>query len=254
MAPRPARRGRTGPGWGWAWGLLARRSLGLGIALAWGLGGGLGLPRPAYSETLLETRDRIVPAERTYTFEGTAGQAITIELTSIDFDPVVSLLNSAGNEIAFNDDFGISFNATIIVALPTTDTYTVVARSYSGNGGNFDLVVRTATAYEIAYARAQQFTQAEAYREAIAAYTEAIALDDQQAAAYLGRAEASLGLAYLAEEALSGPEDIPPALRQAIIDDFETAAALIDVTGPQDWANELRQQADFLRNVGTPTP
>jgi len=222
----------------------------VGLALVWG--GGLALP--VRSETLLETRDRIVPAERTYTFEGMAGQAITIELRSTDFDPVVSLLDSEGEEVAFNDDFGISFDAKIVVDLPATDTYTVVARSYSGSGGDFDLVVRAATAYEVAYARAQQFTQVEAYQDAIAAYTEAIALDDQQAAAYLGRAEAYLGLAYTAEAGLSGPEDIPPDLRQAIIDDFETAAALIEVTGPPDWASELRQQADFLRNAGTLTP
>jgi tetratricopeptide (TPR) repeat protein len=216
---------------------------------------GFAIALPSRAETFLEDTGTITPAEASYTFEGNAGQSITITLDSEDFDPVLTLFDSSGNEIATNDDFGGTLNSTIILDLPTDDTYTVIARSFSGQGGDYNLTVRTSTDYETTYAEAQTLALSEDYPEAIDAYTRAIELDPEQPSAYLGRAEAYLGQVYLEQgEQIQGPSDIPQATREAIIADFESAANLIEEAGPQDWADSLREQADFLRNGEQPNP
>ena len=216
---------------------------------------GTAVALPSRAETFLEDAGTISPAEASYTFDGDEGQAVTIKLDSEDFDPVLTLLDSSGNEIASNDDFGGTLNSAIILTLPADDTYTVIARSFSGQGGDYDLMVRTSTEYETTYAEAQSLSAAEDYPAAIDAYTDAIGLDPEQPSAYLGRAEAYLGQVYLEQgEDIQGPGDIPSEVREAIVADFESAAALIEETGPQDWADSLREQADLLRDSETPAP
>ena len=214
------------------------------------LGFGLAVVPPARAETFLENSGTITPAEASYTFDGNEGQAVTITLDSDDFDPVLSLFDSVGNEIATNDDFGGTLNSAIILTLPADDTYTVIARSYSGQGGDYSVKVRSSTEYETTYSKAQTLATEENYATAIEAYTRAIELDSDQPSAYLGRAEAYLGQVYLENgDQIQGPEDIPSGVRAAVIADFEAAADLIEESGPQDWANSLREQADILRNV-----
>lgn len=216
-----------------------------------GLTAGLILPQPAQAEPLLENRGTITPAEATYTFEGTAGQALTITLESEDFDPVLLLLDSNGDEVAFNDDFGGSLNSKIIITLPNDDTYTVVARSFAGDGGDYDLVVRDSTDFELTFAAAEALVAEEDYEGAIAAYSEAIDLDPDQASAYLGRAQALLAQTYVEQgEEIQGPADIPLAVREMVIADFEQAADLIEASGGgEGWADSLREQAAVLRQV-----
>ncbi|MGF1517388.1 MAG: pre-peptidase C-terminal domain-containing protein [Nodosilinea sp.] len=204
----------------------------------------------ARADTLLQKAGTIYPAQSLYTFEGTAGQQLTITLDSTDFDPVLRLLGPDEAEIAFNDDFGGSFNSKIIVTLPEDGTYTVVARSFSDQGGDYDLVVRTSTEFETAYAEAEALTLAEDYPAAIEAYTQAIELDPDQSSAYLGRAQAVLGQVYLAQgETIEGPEDIPLEARELVIADFEQAAILFEANGAEDWALSLREQVEALRNL-----
>lgn len=228
------------------------------LALTTGLGIGVtSLPARA-QQPLIETGGTIVPAESVHTFEGEAGQVVTIILESDDFDPVLSLQTATGEEIAFNDDFGGSLNSRIVTEIPADGTYRVVARSYAGNGGDFNLVVRLATDYEIALAEADALSSAERYSDAITAYTQAIDLDPDQAVGYLGRAQATLGQIYLEQgDAIEGPEDIPAAARQSVVADFERAADLIEAEGDTEWANSLREQAAFLQgtaNGGEPLP
>lgn len=207
-----------------------------------------GASLPAQAETFLEQSGTIIPAEKSYTFEGTSGQEITITLESQDFDPVLVLTNSAGEEVATNDDFGGTLNSTIIVTLPKQDTYTVVARSFAGQGGDYQVMIRTSTPYEVAYGEGQTLSQQSDFEGAIAAYTEAIGIDEDQPSAYLGRAEATLGQIYAEQgESITGPQDIPEATREAIIADFEKAADQIEALGNQDWATSLREQANYLR-------
>ncbi len=204
----------------------------------------------ARADTLLQEAGTIYPAQSLYTLEGTTGQQLTITLDSTDFDPVLQLLGPDETEIAFNDDFGGSLNSKIIVTLPEDGTYTVVARSFSDQGGDYDLVVRTSTEFEVTFAEAEALTLAEDYPAAIATYTQAIELDPDQPSAYLGRAQAVLGQVYLEQgEALEGPKDIPLEARNLVIADFEQAATLFEANGSEDWALSLREQADALRNV-----
>ena len=76
-------------------------------------------------------------AEDGWTFAGRAGQVVTIWIVAEDnsFDPVLTLLDSAGSEIAFDDDSGPGLNSRIEgVTLPATDSYTIRVRSFSGSG------------------------------------------------------------------------------------------------------------------------
>lgn len=206
---------------------------------------------PVRADTVLQEAGTIYPAESTYTFDGTAGQPMTITLESTDFDPVLTLLDASGDEIAFNDDFGGSLNSKIIVTLPADGTYTVVARSFSGQGGDYDLVVRSATEFEVTYAEAEALNLAEDYSGAIATFTQAIEIDPSQSSAYLGRAQAVLSQVYTEQgDAIQGPEDIPLAAREVVIDDFEQAATLLEANGSTDWAASLREQASVLRSLG----
>ncbi len=231
------------------------RSLITLLTLASSLGMGLVTAPVEAQESLLETGGTIVPAESAHTFEGQAGQVVTITLESEDFDPVLSLQSSSGEEISFNDDFGGSLNSRIVAELPADGTYRVVARSYSGSGGDFNLIVRLATEYEITLARAESLIGVERYDDAIAAYTEAIELAPDQSLAYLGRAQATLGQVYLEQGAtIEGPEDIPEEARQSVVADFEKAADLIEAEGDVEWANSLREQAAFLQGAGSDEP
>lgn len=233
--------------------MALRRSVGSLItllALTTGLGVGVAALPGRAQEPILKTEGTIVPAEAVYTFAGQAGQVVTITLDSEDFDPVLFLQTATGEEIAFNDDFGGSLNSRIVTELPADGTYRVVARSYSGNGGDFNLMVRLATEYEIVLARAEALTHEDRYSEAMDVYSEAIALDPNQSIGYLGRAQATLGMIYLEQGLmLEGPEDIPAPLRQSIIADLEQAAVLVEAEGDLDWASSLRDQAAFLRGT-----
>lgn len=207
----------------------------------------------AQADTLIEEAGTIYPAQSTYTFDGTAGQVITVSLDSTEFDPVLSLLDASESEIAFNDDFGGTLNSKIIITIPADGTYTVVAKSFSGQGGDYDLVVRTATEFEVTYAEAEALVVAEDYPGAIAAYAEAIEIDPDQPSAYLGRAQAVLGQVYLEQgDTIEGPEDIPLEARELVIADFDQAATLLEASGSGDWAASLREQADALRNIEPP--
>jgi hypothetical protein len=55
-------------------------------------------------------------------------------LESEAFDPVLSLRGPDDAEIAFNDDFGGTLNSKITIELPEDGVYSVVARSFSGQG------------------------------------------------------------------------------------------------------------------------
>lgn len=218
--------------------------------LALTAGASLGLmAAPVQAEQpILQTEGTIVPAEERYTFDGQAGQVVAITLDSDDFDPVLVLFDAAGEEIAFNDDFGNTLNSKIVAELPEDGTYTVLARSYSGQGGDFQVMVRLATPFEAALAAAETLVMEGFYPEAIEGYTEAIALDDTQPLAYLGRAQARLGQLYLEQgDALEGPQDIPAELRDQVIADLEQSATLLDAEGSSELAESLRAQISFLQ-------
>ena len=77
--------------------------------------------------------------EDIYTFTGTAGDTVTIEMTATDtLDTLLLLLGPDNQEVAFSDDFDpeISFDAAIVdFVLPVDGTYTIIATRY--DAGDF---------------------------------------------------------------------------------------------------------------------
>jgi len=79
-----------------------------------------------------------------YRFQGRAGQSVTINLVSPDFDPYLALLDPTDQLIGENDDASQSdSNATVTVTLPRTGTYRVIVNAYDRRGrGRYLLTVR----------------------------------------------------------------------------------------------------------------
>ena len=102
------------------------------------------LPNPiAFGETVSGSLDETVGYEL-WSFDGTAGQIITISMNRTDdLDPYLSLLNPAGLEFAYNDDDGGDLNSLIsFLTLPETGTYIIVARGYGGTSfGSYELTL-----------------------------------------------------------------------------------------------------------------
>ncbi len=66
-------------------------------------------------------------------FQGTAGQTVTIDMTSNAFDTYLYLLNPTPAVVASNDDFGDSTNSRITFTLTASGTWTVGATSLLAN-------------------------------------------------------------------------------------------------------------------------
>jgi len=65
-----------------------------------------------------------------WTFQGNAGQAITIDVMSDEFDAYAQLLDAAGNRLAEDDDSGGNLNARITFTLPATGQYQIVVNNF----------------------------------------------------------------------------------------------------------------------------
>ncbi len=72
--------------------------------------------------------DRVLSQDQTlydiYTFTGEAGNQVTIDLASGDFDAYLIVLNPEGEELAQDDDSGGQTNARITATLPSSGLYT----------------------------------------------------------------------------------------------------------------------------------
>lgn len=77
-------------------------------------------------------------------FEGQAGQLVTINMESNDFDTYLMLIGPDGEMVAQNDDSGSeTLNSSISLTLPQTGTYRVIANSYDSTGrGQYSVQVR----------------------------------------------------------------------------------------------------------------
>lgn len=224
------------------------------LAAALTLTGSLALYAPssrAQTPPMLEQQGVLEPAVDEYPLDLAAGDVITIRMNSEDFDTLLILLGPDGEEVAFNDDSEGSLNSRIVYAATEAGQYTVVARSYAGNGGNYQLRVAPATAYEVSFSQAQRSLQDGNYEAAIAALTEAISLNPDGAEAYLTRVDAYFGMVYMEMEAqglfFEGPDDIPAEYRTAIVDDFLAAADIYEADGDAFSASSLREQAEYIR-------
>jgi hypothetical protein len=65
-----------------------------------------------------------------WTFQGTGGQTVTVDVLSDEFDAYGQLLDAAGNRLAEDDDSGGNLNARITFALPATGQYQIVVNNF----------------------------------------------------------------------------------------------------------------------------
>lgn len=214
--------------------------------------GSFALPvAPAFAADLLQESGSLLPGQDEYTFSGTAGQSVTITMTSDDFDTVIELVDAQGQQVAFNDDYGRTLNSTIVVTLPSSGTYKVFARSFSGGGGSYLITVRPSSDYDQAYARAWTLFMENNYSDAIAAYGEAIQLDPNQPTAYYDRAEIRWSQFYMSlgeNYDYENPPQPDAETKAAIIADYESAAALYEQAGNSEMAQTLREQINSILN------
>lgn len=80
-----------------------------------------------------------------YTFQGSAGDGVTIEMTSTQVDTYLILTGPNGFQVD-NDDGGDGTNSRLEAALPADGEYSVLATTYApGETGGYEVVLREGT-------------------------------------------------------------------------------------------------------------
>jgi len=110
-------------------------------------------PTTVAQRTILEERGTLERGDRelsddgslydVYTFEGRAGQSVTLRVESGDFDTYLILLDPDDRKLGENDDASQGdSNSSLTVTLPKDGTYRVVVNAYDARGrGRYALVV-----------------------------------------------------------------------------------------------------------------
>lgn len=111
----------------------------------------LALPAQAQSILMeesgtLEQGDEVLPSDNSlydvYTFDGEAGQSITIDLASNQFDTYLAVLSPGDEVLAENDDAEGSTNSSITLTLEESGTYTFIVNGYDSSSiGEYILTV-----------------------------------------------------------------------------------------------------------------
>ena len=113
-------------------------------------------------------------------FEGEAGEQIVIELRSNDFDPYLILRDPENKKIADDDDNGEGNNARIVITLPSSGSYTIVANSYKGKeSGKYQISRRPALPQDLELAKAGKLNQQVIQLEKEGKYAQAITLAER---------------------------------------------------------------------------
>ena len=109
----------------------------------WTRGIGSSPPRAWVEGQLLES-DPLFPGGggpmQAWLLRGTAGQQVTVELHSTDFDPFMALAGPNIDPIT-DDDGGTGFDSRISVTLPADGEYRVVVTSVGSRTGGYRLTV-----------------------------------------------------------------------------------------------------------------
>lgn len=96
----------------------------------------------------LSVGDAVIPADGSlyddYQFEGRAGQTITINMDSDEFDTYLVLISPDGRALKENDDRSPqTTNSTIQITLPSTGKYRILANTVNNQGsGSYTLTVQ----------------------------------------------------------------------------------------------------------------
>jgi hypothetical protein len=78
----------------------------------------------------------------TWTYEGSAGERLTINMSSSDFDTYLMLRSNVGLNEDNDDIVAGNTDSTLSVTLPAAGTYRIIATSYSpGDSGNYTLAL-----------------------------------------------------------------------------------------------------------------
>ncbi|NEP46154.1 MAG: peptidase, partial [Okeania sp. SIO2H7] len=79
-----------------------------------------------------------------YTFEGSTGQQVIINLESLDFDTYLAVFTPEDKLLAEHDDISQeNSNSELTITLPMTGSYRIIVNSYDNTGrGNYSLIVR----------------------------------------------------------------------------------------------------------------
>jgi serine protease Do len=78
-----------------------------------------------------------------WTYVGTAGETVTVDVVSTDFDAYAIIQDGNGVKLAADDDSGGGTNARITYTLPYSGAYRIIANTYrQGSYGAFSLSVR----------------------------------------------------------------------------------------------------------------
>lgn len=226
----------------------------LGLVVTTVLGGIVTASVPAIAQAtsgvILQRQGNLRPAQGEHLFTGTAGQTVAVTVTSTDFDPSLALIAPGGEEIAFNDDYARTTDPTIVITLPMSGTYKVLARSLSGQSGNYTVSIRVASPYDRAYYEGTTLYRQGNYPAAIAALNEAIRLDPNQPTVHLDLADV-----LYAEATRLKPDEIA-----GIVNSYRRALELYQQAGNaemvrmlQDQISYFEQQAEF-NTPATPSP
>lgn len=93
-----------------------------------------------------------------YNIDLEEGQSVSIAAESEDFDTYLVLLNSSGEEVAYDDDGGGGRNSRLNFVAPATDTYTINLRAFAGDpSGSYTLSVESLSISEMAYGESVTF-------------------------------------------------------------------------------------------------
>ncbi|MBD2088359.1 PPC domain-containing protein [Microcoleus sp. FACHB-1515] len=82
-----------------------------------------------------------------HTFQGTAGQEVTISVESGDFDPYMTIYGPGGRFLVENDDANGTLNSMATVTLPRSGTYRIVVGGYDMDADNGRYFVRVDEAF-----------------------------------------------------------------------------------------------------------
>ena len=79
-----------------------------------------------------------------YRFRASRAGTVTIDLTSTEFDPYLTLQDSTGSTLATDDDSGDGYNAMLSYGVQTGSSYRLLAGTYGGGarGGSYRLATR----------------------------------------------------------------------------------------------------------------
>jgi hypothetical protein len=98
------------------------------------IGGQLSLTDPRLSDNSVY---------QAWTYIGSRGERIQVDVTSSVFDAYAIIADSSGNALARDDDSGGGTNARIVFRVPANAAYRIIANTYrQGSYGQYTLSVR----------------------------------------------------------------------------------------------------------------